>query len=183
MTALRGRLLVASPNLADPNFDRTVVLVLEHGDEGALGLVLNRPSDTDLSETLPQWKAFASFPTVVFVGGPVSPGAGICLARVHDEREAEGWRPLFSRLGTVDLGHDPHEIAVGLEEVRVFAGYAGWDGGQLESEITAGGWFVVASQPGDGFTADPDGLWRSVLRRQGGRLAMMASYPRDLSAN
>ena len=102
--SVRGRLLVATPTLEDPNFFRSVVLVLEHGEDGALGVVLNRPSETAVGETLPGWNPLASNPGVVFVGGPVSPDAAIGVARAGSADQTEGWSPLFGHLGTVDLG-------------------------------------------------------------------------------
>jgi putative transcriptional regulator len=179
----RGRLLVATPTLYDPNFFRSVVLVLEHGEDGALGVVLNRPSDTAVGETLPDWNRLASDPGVVFVGGPVSPDAAIGVARAGTADQAEGWAPLFGSLGTVDLGRDPVELPVDVQNLRVFAGYAGWTEGQLDGELDAGGWFVVDAAPDDVFTAEPDRLWVSVLRRQGGRLAMFATAPPQPSQN
>jgi len=179
---LRGRLLVATPPLVDPNFDRTVVLLLEHGDDGALGIVLNRPSDTHLDDVLPEWRVIASAPEVVFVGGPVSPEAVIALARGGYEG-ADGWVPLLAGLGTVDVGRDPLDLGVPLEDLRVFAGYAGWSPGQLEGELDQGGWFVVDVERDDPFTLEPERLWVDVLRRQRNRLAMFANYPEDATTN
>lgn len=181
--SVRGRLLVATPTLYDPNFFRSVVLVLEHGEEGAIGVVLNRPSDAAVGETLPDWKPVASAPGVVFVGGPVSPDAAIGVARVGSAEQAEGWAPLFGHLGTVDLGRAPVELPVDVQNLRVFAGYAGWSEGQLDGELDSGGWFVVDAAPDDVFTSEPDRLWASVLRRQGGRLAMFATAPPHPSLN
>ncbi len=181
--SVRGRLLVATPSLYDPNFFRTVILVLEHGEDGALGVVLNRPSEAAVGETLPDWNRLASDPGVVFVGGPVSPDAAIGVAHVGTTDQADGWAPLFGHLGTVDLGRDPVELPVAVQNLRVFAGYAGWSQGQLDGELDAGGWFVIDVAPDDVFTSDPDRLWASVLRRQGGRLAMFASAPPHPSTN
>jgi putative transcriptional regulator len=179
--SVRGRLLVATPTLYDPNFFRSVVLVLEHGDDGALGVVLNRPSETAVGETLPDWNLLASDPGVVFVGGP--PDAAIGVARTGTPEHSDGWSPLFGHLGTIDLGRAPVELPVGVQNLRVFAGYAGWSGGQLDEEVEAGGWFVVDPAPDDVFTSEPDSLWASVLRRQGGRLAMFATAPPHPSMN
>jgi putative transcriptional regulator len=179
---LRGRLLVATPPLADPNFDRTVVLLLEHGDGGALGLVLNRPSPAALEDVLPEWRPVASPPAVVFVGGPVSPDAVIALAR-GTGAETAGWVEVLDGLGTVDVGRDPDDIGVRIEAVRVFAGYAGWAPGQLEREIEQAGWFVVDACVDDVFSRHPHELWRHVLRRQRGRLAMFATCPPDPTTN
>lgn len=179
----RGRLLVATPILGDPNFDRTVVLVLEHSDEGALGVVLNRPSETDLSDPLPEWEGHAAHPSVVFSGGPVAPGAAIGLARTALDEPVEGWAPLLGRVGTVDLGRSPSDLAVTVEALRVFAGYAGWGQGQLDGEIEAQAWFVVDAWQEDAFSAAPAALWRTVLARQRSRLAMFANFPVDPSLN
>ncbi len=180
---LKGRLLVATPNLGDPNFERTVVLVLEHGEEGALGVVLNRPSGLELAEPLPEWAPAAAHPPVIFIGGPVAPSAAVCLARVVAADGAEGWEPLLGPVGTMDLDRDPDQAIPRLEEIRVFAGYAGWGPGQLESEIADGGWFVVDAHASDPLSAAPERLWADVLRRQRGRLALYAAYPPDPSMN
>jgi len=185
MTDLKGRLLVATPNLGDPNFERTVVLVLEHGDEGALGVVLNRPSELDLAEPLPEWARAAAHPSVVFIGGPVAPSAAVCLARLGRYGGTEGWLPLppDGVVGTLDLDSDPDEAIPRLDEIRVFAGYAGWGPGQLESEIDDGGWFVVDADPADPLSPAPERLWAQVLRRQRGAVALFAAYPADPTLN
>ncbi|HET6794937.1 MAG TPA: YqgE/AlgH family protein [Acidimicrobiales bacterium] len=180
----RGRLLVASPALVDPNFARTVILMLEHGDEGALGLVLNRPTDTTVADTLPTLKELAAPPAVIHVGGPVSPTAAICLGHLRPGASGgEGVEPLFDGLASVDVDAQPELLAAELDGVRVFAGYAGWGAGQLEGELEQGGWIVVDSAAGDVFDTRPDGLWRAVLRRQRPALAMLANFPEDLSLN
>jgi len=179
--SLRARLLVATPALGDPNFERTVVLLLEHTPEGAVGLVLNRPSGTDLDEAGADWEGWdllAAEPSVVFVGGPVSRTAVICVARLGDGG-AEGFQPLLGDIGLANMGGPPR----GIDAVRLFAGYAGWGAGQLESEVTEGAWFVVDAEPADALTVDPDALWEDVLRRQGGRMAMFALCPADPSQN
>lgn len=181
--ALTGRLLVATPVLGDPNFDRTVVLVLAHGEEGAVGVVLNRPSTTEVAGPLPEWDAFAARPPVVFVGGPVAPGAVIGLARVRPDAGADGWAPLVGGVGTLDLSRELEDVAPAIEEVRLFAGYAGWGEGQLEAEIDAAAWWVVDAEPEDVLSPEPATLWARVLRRQGGRLAMYAAFPADPSVN
>ena len=179
---LAGRLLVATPVLQDGTFDRAVVLMLDHSDDGAIGVVLNRPSTTTVHEALPQWGDRAAEPSVVFVGGPVKPGAAICIAG-SDATSTDGWQPLFGHIGTLDLGRDPEELDVPVDWLRVFAGYAGWTGGQLEGEIEAGAWYVVDAQPGDAVSPEPARLWHDVLRRQGGSLAAVANMPADLSVN
>ena len=182
-SSLRGRLLVASPALKDDNFDRTVVLVVEHNEQGALGVVLNRPSTTDVADVLPGWASLAVDPDVVFVGGPVSPGAVICLAETDPDQLGAEWNPVVGRLGIPDLGPDPHAPPDGLSRVRLFAGYAGWGAGQLEGELDVGGWYVVDARPEDPLSPEPDDLWSDVLRRQPGPLRRLASFPRDPSSN
>lgn len=180
--SLRGRLLVAAPPLVDPNFDRTVVLVLEHGDEGALGIVLNRPTATELDDALPEWKPYAARPAVVFVGGPVAPDAVIALARAPGAG-GDGWVGLLGDLGTIDVGREPGDLAIDVTTMRVFVGYAGWAPGQLEGELAQGAWFVAGARPDDPFASDPSSLWRDVLRRQAGRVRMFAHFPADPSVN
>ena len=181
--SLKGRLLVASPALGDPNFDGTVVLLLDHGDDGAVGVVLNRPTGTDVAEPLPGWHRLAADPPVVFVGGPVAPGAAICLARSWPDEAVEAYEPLFDSLGTLDLSVDPDEVAAAVQGLRVFIGYAGWGAGQLEGEIEAGAWFVVDARSDDALSAEPQELWQSVLKRQRGKLAMFANFPPNPSLN
>ena len=178
-----GRLLVATPALDDPNFCRTVVQLVQHSDEdGALGVVLNRPSDTPLGEVLPGWALLAPDPVVVFMGGPVQESAAICLARLSAPVADPSVVPVPGApwLGTVDLDVD---AADPVQEVRVFAGYAGWSPGQLEAEVDEGAWWVLDGLPSDCFTPDPSALWRSVLRRQGPPLALASTYPSDVSLN
>lgn len=180
--SLRGRLLVASPVLADPNFARAVVLLLEHDESGALGVVLNRSSETPLAEVLPQWTGLAAEPGRVFVGGPVEPQAALCLAVVGPGPPPGGFRPVTRGLGVLDLDLDP-DVANAVRRLRVFAGYAGWRAGQLEEELSLGGWYVVEGEPEDAVTGQPGQLWRAVLRRQPGSLALLASYPADPRLN
>ena len=185
---LAGRLLVANPQLPDPNFNRTVVFVLAHGDEGALGVVLNRPSDTLVAEPLPRWEAHAAHPAVMFFGGPVNRSAAICLGRsaaglARIPGDDSGWAPVTAEIGTLDLELDPDDLAPPVRDIRVFAGYAGWSAGQLEGEVEMDAWWVLDAEPDDIFGDDPENLWARVLRRQRGPLALVASYPDDLSAN
>ena len=171
----KGRLLVAAPGLGDPNFDRTVVLMLEHHVDGALGLVLTRPTELGVDETLSDWHPLAAEPPVIHLGGPVSTDAIIALALARLDDVGESFNAVVGRLGVVDLGADDgHE---GIEAVRVFAGYSGWSAGQLDDELASGGWLVVDVDPGDPFSSDPEGLWERVLRRQGGRVSRLADYP------
>lgn len=181
---VRGKLLVATPDLEDPNFFRTVVLMLEHNDEGALGVVLNRPSAAELTEPLPHWAPMAAEPAVVFVGGPVQPGAAIALGRsAVADGEADGFAALFGDLGTVDLERPPDAVTPPVDRIRVFAGYSGWGPGQLDAEISQNGWFVVDAQPSDPWWAQPETMWREVLRRQRAELRVFANFPMDPGSN
>lgn len=181
----KGRLLVATPPLEDPNFDRTVVYVLEHHHDGALGVVLNRPTPEPLDEPLDRWADLQATPQTVFEGGPVEPDALIALAlATHPLAEpTDELSPVAGRVVSADLSTDPALIAGAVTSVRVFRGYAGWGPGQLDGEIEVGAWLVLDAEPDDVFGATPTQLWRTVLRRQGGRLAWLADAPDDLSAN
>jgi putative transcriptional regulator len=181
----KGRLLVATPPLEDPNFDRTVIFVLEHHDEGAIGVVINRPSEDALDEPLDRWVDLQSVPTSIFHGGPVEENALIALAETTTplEGDAEHLSPIVGSIASADLTADPALVAGEVAGMRVFRGYAGWGPGQLESEIEAGAWLVLDSEPGDVFSHEPGELWRTVLRRQPGRLSWLATAPDDLSWN
>ena len=161
-TSLKGRLLVATPDMADPNFLGTVVLLLEHGPQGGLGLVLNRPTTTPLRTPLPRWSSLASAPATIFRGGPVEPTAVIGLARAEAMPE-DRWSPVLPGLGVVDLRGEPGDGVI--QALRVFSGYAGWGAAQVEGELSAGGWLVTDAEPGDAFSASPDALWHLALRR------------------
>ena len=185
-----GRLLVATPVIDEPTFARTVVLLLQAGgDDGALGVVLNRPTDVEVARVLPGWDDLAVAPHQVFEGGPVQPQAAICLARLRpDVDDGEHVAPLTTglpgpRLATVDLDAEPAAVAPLLSRLRVFAGYAGWSAGQLESEVDGGGWWVLDALPDDPFPTQPELLWRQVLRRQGPPLAFAVTLPGDPTQN
>ncbi len=179
-----GELLVASILLADGVFNGTVVLVLDADADGALGVVLNEASTTALDSVLPEWVGKVSEPPLLFHGGPVSPNGAICLAAVaSSEEEPPGWRPVFDRVGLLHLD-TPLELVDGAyRDLRIFAGYAGWAPGQLESEIGDGMWHVVPADYADVFGPRPLDLWRTVLRRQPGQLAMFATYTDEPDQN
>lgn len=179
---LAGRLLVATPALDDPNFHRTIVLLLAHSPAGALGLVLNRPSHGDVEEFVPGWGPVASTPARVFFGGPVGLSSVIGLGRAATPGPVDDdapFTPVLGSVGTLDLHRTPDEVGVVLDGVRLFAGSAGWGAGQLEDEIELGSWFVVDAEDDDAFTDAPDDLWRAVLRRQPGRMAWYANAEGD----
>jgi putative transcriptional regulator len=183
-TDLTGQLLVATPQIEEGVFARSVVLVLHHDDDGAQGLVLNRPIDADVDAVLPGWEEHASTPAKVFQGGPVQLDSALGLVAVPgDSPEPTGVRRLFGSVALVDLDIQPLLVVPGLSGLRIFAGYAGWSPGQLEAEIRTGSWFVVDTESGDAFTDEPDGLWRRVLRRQPGPLRWMAWFPPDPTMN
>ncbi len=180
---LRGRLLVALPPLVDENFDRTVVLMLEHTEDGALGVVLNRPGERRVADLLEPWAPYTSPPSVVFDGGPVETDSVIGLALSVEGGAEANWSPAFDAIGTIDLSVSPEEEEPEISALRLFAGYAGWAPDQLEHEVAAGAWAVVDCLVDDAFGADPDTLWRTVLRRQGGQVAWMANYPDEPALN
>ena len=181
----RGRLLVAAPPLLDPNFVHTVVLMIEHNADGALGVVLNRPTGTPLADLLPAWGDLAVLPGFVHVGGPVQPDGmiGLALLGTVDPVDIPGVSELWPGVGTLDLDAPPPGGSGWVRGVRCFAGYAGWGPDQLEGEIRGGSWFVVDRSPDDLWTPEPDRLWTRVLKRQGPELARFAHAPVDPSTN
>jgi putative transcriptional regulator len=186
---MAGRLLVATPLLEDANFKRAVVLIVEHEEvQGTLGVVLNRPTTISVGQVLEQWTELTSEPSVVFRGGPVAQNSALALALIPGREEPVGWRaldgaPALARLGLLDLDTPPRLLAPAISRLRVYAGYAGWSPGQLETEIGDGAWYVLPAEPGDVFAADPDRLWRQVLRRQDGDLAFLTTYADDPTLN
>lgn len=179
----RHRLLLSVPDMGDENFDRTVVYVVEHDDDGALGVVLNRPSETDVAEHLPHLAVPVLSPEVFFVGGPVSVGGLLALGRRSVDAEPIHASMLSGPLAIVDPEALIRGAVEGLDAVRLFTGYSGWAAGQLDAEIAAGAWHVADAMVDDVLCAEPEELWRSVMRRQGGRLAAQGLYPQDPSVN
>lgn len=178
-----GSLLIAAPTMNDPHFARTIVLLLDAGHEGALGVVLNRPTDLGVAEVLAPWASVVSGPDVLFEGGPVETDSALAVAYVEADDEPVGWRRAFANTGLVDLDAPVEIVAAAVSQLRIFAGYAGWSSGQLEGEIAEGAWYVVPAEATDPFHADPSGLWSTVLRRQGGQLAMLATMPAEPTMN
>jgi putative transcriptional regulator len=181
--SLSGHLLVATPALTGEPFERSVVAMLDHSGSGALGVVLNRPGQTPVGAVVPAVAELVVTPDVLFDGGPVGPGSAIALGTTVAGAEGEGWLPVAPPLVSVDLDHDPSELAVAVQRLRIFAGYAGWSPGQLDREVAEGAWWVVDLLPGDVFDHDPQGLWRRVLRRQPWPLCAAATFPRDVALN
>lgn len=169
---LTGRLLAATPDLTDGRFAHSVVLVLDHGDEGALGVVLNRPREIDARTLMPAWGELAAEPPVLFAGGPVQADQAV----IGLGRGDGGGQEVIPGIRVLDLETEPLDHP-DIDLVRLFVGYAGWGAGQLEGEIEAGGWFLVDAEPEDPFTKAPERLWREVLRRQGGVFLTVAEDP------
>lgn len=181
-----GSLLVAAPTMFDPNFRRTVVFVIDHREEGTLGVVLNRPSEISVYEVLPSWGAHVAEPQSVFVGGPVEKKTALCLAALRTGEtaaEISGVIAVRGPVALVDLDADPDVLVPKVRGLRVFAGYAGWDSGQLAQEITRGDWLVVPALPSDVLATPARDLWGQVLRRQGLPTALLATHPGDLQRN
>ncbi len=178
MSVAPGMLLVATAALRDPNFLDTVVLVLDVNDDGCVGVVLNRPSGIPVADVLENWGDVVTGPEVLFRGGPVALQGALGLAYLGDLADAPlGWRVVEGRLGILDLD-TPRELVSGsLQGLRIFAGYAGWGAGQLESEIAEGSWYVVAGEVDDVFADATTQLRLAVLRRQPGMLAWHATRP------
>ena len=177
--SLQGKLLVSSPSLHDPNFRKTVVLIAHHDDDGAMGLVLSRPSDVTGATAAPALDGLPGADDPVFVGGPVEPTALMVLAEFDDVDEAAA--PIFGRLGFMPADAEPQDLAI--QRLRIFAGYSGWSSGQLEAELDEPAWLIVDAEADDAFASDPDELWRSVLRRHGGPLTLMERMPFDPGLN
>ncbi len=173
---LKGKLLLALPSVREDPFFRTVILMLAHGPQGALGVVLNRPTDVDLKEIFPELSVEAAEPRVLFAGGPVEPDGIICLARGASPDEQPGFAPVLDRWGSIDPRKPPPG---GVDNVRVYRGYAQWAPRQLEGELRRSSWLVVDVWPPDLTTDEPDELWENVLDRQGPRYARVKAVPRN----
>ena len=181
MPSLQGQLLVASPALLDPNFRRTVVLIAEHGEDGAMGVVLNRESELEVDDAAPSLAQLAEPGALVHSGGPVQPTAVVIMAEFEDPEAAATL--VIDDIGFVSAETDFDELGSAVRRMRVFAGLAGWAPGQLESEIERDDWIVEEALPDDVFSADADGLWSAVLERKGGQFALVARMPEDPSLN
>ena len=179
-----GGLLVAMPSLGDPTFAGAVVYVLDHSDTGTLGVVLGRPSQVELHDVLPGWSDLAVAPGVFHVGGPCETDTALCLAAAEATTPVPGLRLVAGDVHLVDLDGDPADLVGHVSGLRVFAGYAGWSPGQLAGELAEGAWACVPSRPGDVLSelSGPQ-LWRAVMGRQEGRLAVLSTAPADPAGN
>lgn len=173
-----GRLLLATPRTGE-FFHRTVVLVLHHDDDGAHGLVLNRPLDAEVSAVLPDWQPHVTAPAVLFQGGPVGMDTAIGLVSVPgavDQSDLLGLSLLFGGLGLVDLDVPPQVVMSELSGLRIYVGYSGWGAGQLDAELALGAWYVVDHEPRDPFQADTTQMWQDILVRQRNTLSLVATH-------
>ena len=178
--SLRGKLLLASPVLPDPNFARAVVLITEHSDEGAMGIVLNRPSEAAAAAVLPALEEIADGEPL-FIGGPVQPEAVVLLAEFIDP-DAAAWI-VVADVGLAAADTDVAELLPSVRRGRFYAGYSGWGAGQLEAELEQDSWIVEAPIPSELFPDDPESLWSDVLERKGGQYSLISRMPEDPSVN
>jgi putative transcriptional regulator len=175
---VRGSLLIAAPQLLDPNFRRTVVLIADHNDEGSMGVILNRPSGMTVADAAPDLESYVASDTPIFAGGPVQPTSGVILAEV-----TEAGDPVFEDIVLVPDLHELADVVDSAGRIRVFAGYAGWGPGQLDGEVEREDWIVEPARPSDVFNEVPETLWGEVLERKGGQYALLARMPDDPSLN
>jgi putative transcriptional regulator len=181
MESAGGQLLIAGPALGDPNFWRTVVLIVEHSDEGAFGLVLNRPSETSVGEAVPELEELVDPEGPLFIGGPVQPSSVVVLGHFEDATDAA--LLAFGEVGVLGTGSSLEELSAGLRTGRAFVGHAGWGPGQLEAELERGDWILETARLEDAFSHSPRELWSGVLTRKGGSYALVARMPPDPSLN
>lgn len=174
MDSLTGNLLVATPILLDPHFYRTVVLLIQHDEDGCVGIVLNRPTGESVSAHIPEWADHVAEPSNIHYGGPVEPDVAIGLSLT-----ASGMPTGVPGLSLIDLAESPDD---NTSPVRIYSGYSGWGSEQLEAEISTGSWYVVQASPDDPFDSD-EGQWRRVLKRQPGFLSVVSTFPDDVSMN
>ncbi|MGH2851938.1 MAG: YqgE/AlgH family protein [Solirubrobacteraceae bacterium] len=181
MESLRGQILIAAPMLADPNFSRSVVLVAAHDENGALGLILNRPLDVPLSDVAPALDAIAEPGSTLHRGGPVAPDSAVVLAEFLDPSLAA--LMVFGNVGFPSAECDLDQLASNVRRARVFAGHSGWGPGQLDEELEADGWIVGQLAPDELWHTDTRALWSTALSRKGGSYALLARMPEDPSVN
>jgi len=179
---MRGRLLVATPAIESGPFLRSVVFLLDHDGDGALGVIVNRPLDSEVDDVLPDWAGLVNAPVCLFDGGPVAMDSALALGVIADIAPPIGWRQMAGRVGLVDL-EGPLPSHGEFRGLRVFAGYAGWGPGQLEDEVEEGSWLVIDARDDDLVSPQPETLWREVLRRQDDDARFLTTFPDDPSAN
>lgn len=181
-----GTALIASTDLIEPTFARTVIYVIEHNEAGSLGVILNRMSQTAVHNLLPQWTDIAASPRALYVGGPVKQDAALCLGVMKhgfDVDDHPALRPVDGRVVLVDLDADPESLSEVLEGVRIFAGYSGWGIGQLDDELDQDSWMLASALPRDLLAPPGVDVWFDILRRQPWPMPLLATHPIDLSLN
>jgi putative transcriptional regulator len=181
-----GTVLLANTDLLEPTFRRSVIYIVEHNQDGTLGVVLNRSSETVVYNVLPQWAKLAAKPKTMFIGGPVKRDSALCLAALRvgvDAGEVPGLRHVQGRIAMVDLDADPELIEHAVEGVRIYAGYSGWSLGQLDGEIERDDWIVLSGLPADVLVEPRVDLWARVLRRQPLPMSLLATHPIDVNRN
>lgn len=181
-----GSLLVAAPDMPDPNFQRAIIYVIEHDHSGSLGVVITRRSETEVENILPAWAGMCAPPAVFWIGGPVKPDTGIALMVLKsgvDGGNFSGLQQIDGRVHVVDLDSDPDDLREYAEGMRVFVGYTGWAPGQLQGELDRGDWYVAPSLPSDLLAPARVDVWGTVLRRQEMPLPLYATYVNDGEAN
>lgn len=180
MPSLKGRLLISAGGLYDANFRHTVVLIGEHDDDGAVGVVLNRPLDITVKGAVPLLAGLVAEGERIFQGGPVEPHQAVLLAELARPGLADV--PVFGTVGFLTDEVSP-DVRADVRRARVFVGHAGWGPGQLEGEMAAGAWIAEDATADDVFTTSPESLWRRVLERKGPPYTTMARIPFDPSTN
>jgi putative transcriptional regulator len=182
ITPERGRLLISEPFLPDPNFERTVVLLCDHNEEGSFGFVLNKPSVLKVSEVMDELKNFGH---EVFIGGPVQQDT---LHFIHRSKKIENGEAILNDIywgGTFDqvlFLTDTNQLKSG--EIKFFLGYSGWGPGQLAEELDQDSWIVCDFVTEDLlFNTNPDVMWKKALGNMGGRFSVYSNYPVDPNLN
>lgn len=171
--SLRGKLLIAAPSLFD-FFRRTVVLIVEHTEQGAFGVILNRRADADVTELVPDLGPLVERGAPLWVGGPVAPDAIVVLGEFEQPESSAG--AVTGRIGVVDPDGDSEVL-----RARVFVGHAGWGPGQLDEELENDAWIVGEPDPEDVFAVGD--LWSEAVARRGGDFRLLATMPDDPSLN
>ncbi|MBA4505735.1 YqgE/AlgH family protein [Corynebacterium sanguinis] len=181
-----GMLLLAAPGMLSPEFARTVVLIVDHGIDSTLGVILNSRSEIAVHNAMPEWVDLVAAPQAMYRGGPVGAtsmvGIGVTSSGVLIDDQPVLTR-LANRLAQVDLRAEPQEVAPAVDSMRLFLGYAEWAPGQLDEEIERGDWFIAPALPSDVVAPAAADLWGDVMRRQAMPLPLYATFPANLDDN
>lgn len=180
MSSLTAHLLISSAGLHDPNFRHTVILIGAHDDEGAVGVILNRPTKVLVADAVPPLADLTDPRASLFEGGPVQPAQPVLLAELDGSARAD--LAVFGNIGFL-TGEIDEALRPSILRARVYAGHSGWGAGQLEAELAADSWIVEPARAEDVFTDQPGSLWRQVLERKGGKYRHIAMVPRDPRVN